>query len=336
MRTSRLTAAAALLVLTTGMTVAGTSGAFAADPTSEPSATATAEPTGAPTTEATAEPTDTPSATATPTATGTATPTATPSATPTLPSGCMYQRDVKMPVHVSPAEFTLVKDGTAQEIAVSFQNTSSTTLTDFALTYKIDSTKGLWKPKSEVKVQNGAWKPADATTDHGSVSLGSFQVKPNEMITATIRLTVSDSPWQEFHLSLDGASEVLPYGVGPQNVKYTCNRLIGAYSSTVKAVDKAPATASPSATTTPTSTASATPTATATTTPTASGSPSPSATVRPAGTTGGSTGTGATGTRLADTGASSATTPIAITGGAAVLLGTAALLVARRRKPTRD
>ncbi|MFF7453568.1 LPXTG cell wall anchor domain-containing protein [Kitasatospora sp. NPDC008115] len=351
MRTSRLTATAALLVLTTGMTVAGTTGAFAADPTSSPSATAEAEPTAAP--SATAEATGTPSATtepsptAEPTATGTPTPTATPSATATLPEGCTSQRDVKMPVQVSPADFRIVKDGTAQEIAISFQNTSSTTLTDFKLTYRIDSVKSLWRPKSEVKVQNGEWKPANATADHGSVALGTFQVKPNETITTRIRLTVEDSPWQEFYLDLNGASEVLPYGVGPENVKYTCNRLTGSYSSSIKAVDKP--TASPSATTAPSSTATKAPTATtapsttatasttasATATATASTSPSPSAT-RPAGTTGGSNGTGANGTHLANTGANGSTVPLAITGGVAVLLGAGALLIARRRKAARS
>ncbi|MFF2352830.1 LPXTG cell wall anchor domain-containing protein [Kitasatospora sp. NPDC058115] len=337
MRTSRLTATAALLVLTTGMTVAGTTGAFAADPTAAPSATATAEPTAAP--SATAEATGTPSATTGPTATGTPAPTATPSATATLPEGCTSQRDVKMPVQVSPADFVIVKDGTAQEIAVSFQNTSSTTLTDFKLTYRIDSNKSLWRPKSEVKVQNGEWKPANATTDHGSVELGTFQVKPNETIVTKIRLTVDYSPWQEFRLDLNGASEVLPYGVGPENVKYTCNRLVGSYSSSIKAVEKP--TASPSATTAPSSTATKAPTATATAsttasasataTATASTSPSPTVT-QPAGTTG---GTGANGGHLASTGANGSTVPLAITGGVAVLLGAGALLIARRRKAAR-
>ncbi|MFF8770096.1 LPXTG cell wall anchor domain-containing protein [Kitasatospora sp. NPDC015120] len=346
MRTSRLTATAALLVLTTGMAVAGTTGAFAADPTAGPSATATAEPTTAPSTasEPTAAPTTAPTATTEPTATGTPAPTATPSATATLPEGCTTQRDVRMPVQVSPADFRIVKDGTPQEITVSFQNTSSTTLTDFRLTYRIDSNKSLWKPKSEVKVQNGDWKPANATTDHGSVTLGTFQVKPNETIVTTIRLTVDYSPWQEFSLDLNGASEVLPYGVGPENVKYTCNRLVGSYSSTIKAVDKP--TASPSASTAPSSTATKAPTATATASTTASASttatasasastsPSPTAT-QPAGTTGGSNGTGANGAHLASTGANGSTVPLAITGGVAVLLGAGALLIARRRKAAR-
>ncbi|MEV6973467.1 LPXTG cell wall anchor domain-containing protein [Kitasatospora sp. NPDC093806] len=223
---------------------------------------------------------------------------------------------------------------------MSFQNTSSTTLTDFKLSYKIDGVKGLWLPKSLVKVQNGAWKPADpAPGTHDSVPLGSFQVKANEMITVVIRLSPEGTMPTLYNLSLTGASEVLPYGVGPENVKYTCNRLTGSFAADVRvrrpggATGTPTATAEPSATGTPTESAS--PTATATT---AAPSTTTSTGPRTTGTTGtGTTGsTGTTGTRLAETGASSSTLPLAITGGVAIALGAASVLVARRRKAARD
>ncbi|MFC5662950.1 LPXTG cell wall anchor domain-containing protein [Kitasatospora misakiensis] len=316
MRTSRLTTAAALLALTTAATVAGTTGAFAAA-TTGPSAAATTSPSAAAT--------ETPSAAATtPTATVSASATGTPSATPTLPDGCQYQRDVKMPVHTTASSITLTRDGASQDIAVSFQNTSSTTLTKFRIDYLVDGIKGLGLPKSLVKVQDGAWTaPALPPGAHTPISLGSFQVKPNEMITVTIRLTADATTINsQYDLSVTGNSEVLPWGAGPENVKYTCNRLTGSFKGPINVVNKAPATSTPSPSTTAT--------------PTTSASPSPSATrtatAPPAGTTG---STGSTGGHLAETGASSSTVPLAVTGGIAIALGAGAVLVARRRKAAR-
>ncbi|KOV35908.1 hypothetical protein ADK60_07980 [Streptomyces sp. XY431] len=367
MRTSRLTTTAALLVLSGAATLAGTAGAFAADPTTSasaaaattgPSTAATTEPTtaapttAAPTTAAptsaaptsaaptsaaptTTAPSGSPSATTTPSET--ATPTGTPSATPTLPAGCQYQRDVKMPVHNTDSAITLVKGGSSKEVSFSFQNTSKATLTDFRLNVLLDGVKGIWLPKALTKVQNGAWTPLPpATTDHGSVSLGSFQVKPNEMITVSVQLSAIGRYSPNYSLTVSGGSEVLPWDAGPEHVKYACNRLVGSSTTGITVVDPAPSTsATATGTSSPTvpSTATATPTTSASPTASVSTSASPSA-GRPAGTTGGtgSTGGGPTGTSLATTGAGSSTVPLAVTGGMAIALGAGAVVVARRRK----
>ncbi|MFD8323305.1 hypothetical protein [Kitasatospora purpeofusca] len=369
MRTSRLTTTAALLVLSGAATLAGTAGAFAADPTTSasvaaattgPSTAASTEPTtaapstaaptsaaptsaaptsAAPTSAAptTTAPSGSPSATTTPSAT--ATPTGTPSATPTLPSGCQYQRDVKMPVHNTDPAITLVKGGSSKEVAISFQNTSQATLTDFRINVLLDGVKGILLPKALTKVQNGAWTPLpQATTDHGSVSLGSFQVKPNEMITVSVQLSAIGRYSPNYSLTVSGGSEVLPPGAGPEHVKYACNRLIGSSTTGITVVDPAPSTsATATGTSSPTVPSTGTGTPTTSASPTASVSVSPSTSPsagRPAGTTGGtgSTGGGATGTSLASTGASSSTVPLAVTGGMATALGAGAVVVARRRR----
>ncbi|WP_405005381.1 LPXTG cell wall anchor domain-containing protein [Kitasatospora purpeofusca] len=364
MRTSRLTTTAALLVLSGAATLAGTAGAFAADPTTSasaaaattgPSTAATTEPTtaaptsaaptsAAPTTDAptsaaptTTAPSGSPSATTTPPAT--ATPTGTPSATATLPAGCQYQRDVKMPVHTTDSAITLVKGGSSKEVSFSFQNTSKATLTDFRINVLLDGIKGIWLPKALTKVQNGAWTPLPpATTDHGSVSLGSFQVEPNEMITVSVQLSAIGRYGPDYSLTVSGGSEVLPWDAGPEHVKYACNRLVGSSTTGITVVDPAPSTSAPATgTSSPTVPSTGTGTPTTSASPTASVSTSPSASPsagRPAGTTGGtgSTGGGATGTSLASTGASSSTVPLAVTGGMAIALGAGAVVVARRRR----
>ncbi|MDY0810997.1 hypothetical protein [Kitasatospora purpeofusca] len=343
MRTSRLAATATLFVLTGGALAGGTTVAAAADGSPSPSASATAEPTATATTTAaatatTGEPTPTattpatPSATDTPSATATATATypapgtatATPSATSTLPAGCESEYQVTMPTHAVPTEATLVRSGPPQNLAFSFYNSSDAVLTDFRITYRIEGPQGSAPFKPLVRIQGGPFTPVEPNDGTGTTAIGSFRVPAHEMITAELRF--ADEPATaagDYAVTVVGSSEVLPYGVGPVNVKYRCNRLLGSLTSRLTVVDRAPVTTAPPASASPT--ASATPTTS--TSPTAS--PSPSATT--AGTTPGTTGGDPTGPRLAGTGASAGNVPLAVTGGMAVALGLAAVVVARRR-----
>ncbi|MFF7587622.1 hypothetical protein ACFZCK_09070 [Kitasatospora purpeofusca] len=345
MRTSRLAATATLFVLTGGVLAGGTTVAAAADGSPSPSASATAGPTATATTTAAATPTTgepaptasttaTPSATDTPSATATATSpapgTATPSATSTLPAGCESEYQVTMPTHAVPTAATLVRSGPPQNLAFSFYNSSDTVLTDFRITYRIEGPQGSAPFKPLVRIQGGPFTPVEPNDGTGTTAIGSFRVPAHEMITAELQFADGPGPASgDYAVTLAGSSEVLPYGVGPDNVKYRCNRLLGSLTSRLTLTDPAPATAAPTASASPT--ASATPT----TSPSPTASPSPSATT--AGTTPGTTGTTGgdpTGPRLAGTGASSSNVPLAVTGAMAIALGLGAVVVARRRNRT--
>ncbi|MCX4753889.1 hypothetical protein [Kitasatospora purpeofusca] len=331
MRTSRLAATATLFVLTGGVLAGGTTVAAAADGSPSPSASATAEPTATATTTATAtattgEPTPTASGTATPSATGTttATPSATPSATATLPSGCESEYRVTMPTHAVPTAATLVRSGPPQNLAFSFYNSSDTVLTDFRITYRIEGPQGSSPFKPLVRVQGGPFTPVEPNDGTGTTAVGSFQVPAHEMVTAELQF--ADGPGTlsgDYAVTVAGSSEVLPYGVGPDNVEYRCNRLLGSLTSRLTVVDPAPVTTAPPVGASPTA-ASA---------PTSSGTPSdsPSPTAPAASPSPATTGGAPTGPRLAGTGASSSNVPLAVTGGMAIALGLAAVVVARRR-----
>ncbi|MFB7378195.1 hypothetical protein ACFC6U_16640 [Kitasatospora purpeofusca] len=345
MRTSRLAATATLFVLTGGVLAGGTTLAAAADGSPSPSASATAEPTATATTTATAtattgEPTPTASGTATPSASDTpsATPTspapgtatATPSTTSTLPAGCESEYQVTMPTHAVPTAATLVRGGPPQNLAFSFYNSSDTVLTDFRITYRIEGPQGGAPFKPLVRIQGGPFTPVEPNDGTGTTAIGSFQVPAHEMITAELQFADGPGPSAgDYGVTVAGTSEVLPYGVGPVNVKYRCNRLLGSLTSKLTLTEPAPVTTAPTTSASPT--ASATPTTS--TSPTAS--PSPSATT--SGTTSGTTGTTGgdpTGPRLAGTGASSGNVPLAVTGVVAIALGLGAVVVARRRNRT--
>ncbi|WP_406090822.1 hypothetical protein [Kitasatospora purpeofusca] len=349
MRTSRLAATATLFVLTGGVLAGGTTVATAVDGSPSPSASATAEPTATTTatTAATttgAEPTPTasttatPSATTTPSATATATTpapgtaTTTPSATSTLPAGCESEYQVTMPTHAVPTSAALVRSGPPQNLAFSFYNSSDTVLTDFRITYRIEGPQGTAPFKPLVRIQGGPFTPVEPNDGTGTTAIGSFQVPAHEMVTAELKF--ADEPGTlagDYAVTVAGTSEVLPYGVGPDNVKYRCNRLLGSLTSKLTLTDPAPVTIAPTTSASPT--ASATPTTS--TSPTASPSPSATTAGTTPGTTGttGTTGTGGdpTGPRLAGTGASSGNVPLAVTGAMAIALGLGAVVVARRR-----
>ncbi|MER7703293.1 hypothetical protein ABTX81_10375 [Kitasatospora sp. NPDC097605] len=333
MPSSRFLASATLIALSLGATVgAATAGAAPVEPS----------PTATPSATATATATTEPSATAGPSATGTPTPTGTP----TLPEGCLKQRDVALPLHVYPDTTpTVVKGGSAQDVYVSVNNTSKVPLTDYRITFRIQGPKGSAKLKVQAQTQGEPFKPVKQDPAGGPASVGSFRIPSHENFTVGLRISAdAGAALGDYSLAVDGVSEVLPPGSGPEDVKDTCNRLTGSYAGKLTVADKAPATptasGSPTATTTTAPTATTKPTATPTASasptasPTASASPSATSAAGTTGTTGG--GTGPAATRLADTGASAGTKPLAVTGAAAIALGATTLLVTRRRKAARD
>ncbi|MEV0192465.1 hypothetical protein AB0I39_28550 [Kitasatospora purpeofusca] len=342
MRTSRLAATATLFVLTGGVLAGGTTVAAAAEGSPSPSASTTAVPTASATATATTsattgEPTPTASGTATPSASDTpsasptspapGTATATPSATSTLPAGCESEYRVTMPTHAVPTAATLVRSGPPQNLAFSFYNSSDTVLTDFRITYRIEGPQGSAPFKPLVRIQGGPFTPVEPNDGTGTTAIGSFRVPAHEMITAELQFADGPGPVPgDYGVTVAGTSEVLPYGVGPVNVKYRCNRLLGSLTSRLALTDPAPVTTAPTASASPT----AAPTPTATGTPSDSAPPTAPASPAPATTA----GAAPTGPRLAGTGASSGNVPLAVTGAVAIALGLGAVVVARRRNRT--
>ncbi|MGW4895395.1 hypothetical protein ACWEQL_24470 [Kitasatospora sp. NPDC004240] len=326
MRTYRPAATAALFALTASAMVLGTATAFADAATPSPSASAvvTSTPSATATSSAEPEPTVGPTSTTTLQVTTTGSPTVTPTATPTLPQGCTDVREEGMPVH----GVTLGTDGSTRDMAVSFYNSGSTTLTDFRITGVIRSATGAVPPTTEVRFQGDtAWAPVTPDPATGSVSLGHHRIPSHEMFTVVLRISADPAARAEgYILAVSGVSEALPYGVGATDAKHTCTRLAGSSTGRVTFREEPAATASPSASAPPTASVPPTASASPSATPTAVGVP---VVARGTGTT------AETGGGLAETGGSSTTAPLAVTGVVAIVLGCAAALVAHRRRNTR-
>ncbi|MFJ7245602.1 hypothetical protein ACIQWA_13260 [Kitasatospora sp. NPDC098652] len=254
MRPARLPAACTLLVLTAGPVALATVPAFASDsPTAAPAATPNATPSPTPT----GTPSETPSATPTPTA-----PTDCPEGTTADP----------IPATGS--------TGTPGELAVTFTNTSTTTVKQLATTVALADGSG--SLPLELRAGAGAWKPFTVTGT--AANTGAYQVPQGQRLTLQVRLAAG-TPHGEHRLTFTAKSEVLPSGSAPAK-KYTCPQLTATYTGTLTPADHAqPAVTTP--------------------------------------------------THLADTGAGTATRPLAIAGTTALLLGTTLRLLTRRR-PTTD
>ncbi|MGW2249571.1 hypothetical protein ACWCXH_05165 [Kitasatospora sp. NPDC001660] len=245
MRSPRLPAACALLVLTTGTVAAGAAPALAdAAPTT--SASPTAPATGEPTAPATT-PAATPTATGTPTAA--ATPTATGSPWPyNCPEGPMAS---PMPATADgPAGAAVVTGGAPGELSVTFDNTSTTTVrelaTTFTLTGKDGAVSGL-----DVKLHapGGDWKPLAGT------DTGTYKLAQGEKLTLQVRVTAGPgAALGNYRFAFAAKSEVLPIGSAPAK-KYTCPQLAASTGGTFAVTDHAPAGTSG---TTPSPTASPT------------------------------------------------------------------------------
>ncbi|MEV7024145.1 LPXTG cell wall anchor domain-containing protein [Kitasatospora sp. NPDC093558] len=234
MRSPRLPAACALLVLTAGTVAAGAAPALAdAAPTTSasPTAPATGEPTAPATTPA-----------ATPTATGTPTAAATPAATGSpWPSDCP-EGPMASPVPATatgPAGGAVVTGGAPGELSVTFDNTSSATVhelaTTFTLTGKDGAATGL-----DVKLHapGGDWKPLTGT------NAGTYQVERGRKLTLQVRVTAAaGAALGEYRFAFAAKSEVLPSGSAPAK-KYTCPQLTASAGGTFTVTDHAPATTS--------------------------------------------------------------------------------------------
>ncbi|MGA5817244.1 LPXTG cell wall anchor domain-containing protein [Kitasatospora sp. NPDC094028] len=260
MRSPRLPAACAVLVLTAGTAALGAAPALADDasPTATPSATATAP--------------------AAPTAG--ATPADTPSAAPTAP-GSPWPADCPEGPMASPMPVT-GSSGTAGELTVTFDNVSTAAIHELTTTLALaDGGSAL---AVELRAPGGDWKPL--TLSGAPVDAGHYQLAQGHKLTLRLRTTAPGG----HRLTVTAKSELLPSGSAPAK-KYTCPQLTGSYTGTLTGATRTPAPAS-----TPTH-------------------PGPS--------------------RLADTGAGTASRPLALAGTATLLLGTA-LLLATRRRSTHD
>ncbi|WP_137994155.1 LPXTG cell wall anchor domain-containing protein [Streptomyces vilmorinianum] len=181
--------------------------------------------------------------------------------------------------------------------------------------------------KAQVKAADGSWH--DLGTGPAGVGeialLKAGETRSFELRVQAVGKLPADLTWAEFAFS--GAfADVYRYPDTGKEVD--CTGYARANDTfRIKPVDTKPTTA-PTPTPTPTPTPSKTPTPTPTPTPTATASPTPTPTPTA---TASNTPAPNHGGRLAETGASGATTTLAVIGGAVVVLGAAAVLFGRRR-----
>ncbi|MFD7903821.1 NEW3 domain-containing protein [Kitasatospora sp. NPDC059747] len=234
MRSPRLPAACALLVLTTGTVAAGAAPALA-DPAPTTSAGPTAPATGEPTAPATA-PAATPTATGTPTAA--ATPTATGSPRPyNCPEGPMA---APMPATAAgPAGGAVVTGGAPGELSVTFDNTSSATVRELATTFTLAGKDGAATGLDvKLRAPGGDWKPLTGT------NTGTYGIEHGQKLTLQVRVTAgAGAAPGDYRFAFAARSEVLPIGSAPAK-KYTCPQLTASTGGTFAVTDHAPAGAS--------------------------------------------------------------------------------------------
>ncbi|MFJ2579864.1 LPXTG cell wall anchor domain-containing protein [Kitasatospora aureofaciens] len=230
MRSPRLPAACALLVLTTGTAAVGAAPALAADatPTASPSATATGAPTAPATTPA-----------ATPTATGTPSATATPTATGSpwpynCPEGPMAS---PMPATGGgPAGGVVATGGAPGELSVTFDNVSTTTVRELATTFTLTGKDGTAGLDVKLRAPGSDWKPLTAA------DTGTYKLAQGEKLTLQVRITAgARAALDDYRFSFAAKSEVLPIGSAPAK-KYTCPQLAGTFGGTFTVTDHAAAT----------------------------------------------------------------------------------------------
>ncbi|SDT71576.1 LPXTG-motif cell wall anchor domain-containing protein [Streptomyces sp. TLI_053] len=329
MRTSRLLAASTLIALSLGATVGtATAGAVGISPT--PTTTAPTSPaptTAAPTTAPSGSPSATPTPTGTP-STGTPSASTSPSATGT-PGSTTSPKPTNRPTPPAPTftnrcqggvhggdnhnlkatgtglwGTTLVKGGPAQEVQVTFENTTGVDLARFSSSIYITDN---WNERPldwrtdfftvQLRLPGSDWKPAELVDR--AIDTGTHRIAKGEKLTIQFRIAANAAPVGDYGGTVGGGSEVfdntpdLPQPASP--LPNSCTQYGNYYEGGFKVADKSSTTA-----TTPLK-------ATA----------SPSA---------------VSGPHLADTGSSSNTLPIAVGGAAVLAAGAGTLLVLRRRK----
>ncbi|MFJ3788017.1 LAETG motif-containing sortase-dependent surface protein [Kitasatospora sp. NPDC090091] len=326
MRTSRLLAASSLLALSLGATVGtATAGAAAVSPTPTATSSATATPSGTPSATPSATGSASPSATATAKPTTTASPSASASATtakptvrPTVPvpspsvgGNCPggFREDEIKATGSGLAGTTLVKGGPAQELSVTFENTSPVDLQKFnAFLFATDiQEEGAGVPSAsikeaftiEAKLPGGDWKAVEQSNPvYMLVNLGDFKIAKGAKLTLQVRLKATGKARSaDYFAELRGTSETIPSkNVPGSTLTNGCHEYFGDHrvDELFKVADTAPST-----------------------TAKASGSASTSP---------------AAGPHLAETGSSSNTLPIAVGGAAVLAAGAGTLVVLRRRK----
>ncbi|MFC5886990.1 LAETG motif-containing sortase-dependent surface protein [Kitasatospora sp. CM 4170] len=323
MRTSRLLAASSLLALSLGATVGtATAGAAAVSPTPTATSSATATPSGTPSATPSATGSASPSASATakpttasPSASASAT-TAKPTVRPTVPvpspsvggncPGGFRETEIKA-TGSGLAGTTLVKGGPAQELSVTFENTSPVDLEKFnAFLFATDiAEEGAAAPTTsikeaftvEAKLPGADWKAVEQSNpSYMLVNLGDFKIAKGAKLTLQVRIKATGKARSaDYFAELRGTSETIPSkNVPGSTLTNGCHEYFGDHrvDDLFKVSDAAPST-----------------------TAKASASTSPAA-----------------GPHLAETGSSSNTLPIAVGGAAVLAAGAGTLVVLRRRK----
>ncbi|MGY0462662.1 LAETG motif-containing sortase-dependent surface protein [Kitasatospora sp. cg17-2] len=323
MRTSRLLAASTLIALSFGATVGtATAGAAAVSPAPSTAAPTTAAPTtaaptgspsGTPTPTGTPSSTGTPSASTSPSATGTPGATTAPKPTslptppaPTFPNRCqggVHGGDIKT-TGSGLWGTTLVKGGPAQEVQVTFENTTGVDLADFSTSIYITDNEERpldWRTDFftvQLRLPGSDWKPAELVDR--AIRTGSHKIAKGEKLTIQFRIAVGTAPVGDYGGTVGGGSEAFdntPNLPKPgSTLPNSCTQYSSYYEGGFKVADKS------------SSTTAATP---------LKATASPSA---------------VSGPHLADTGSSSNTLPIAVGGAAVLAAGAGTLLVLRRRR----
>ncbi|MFJ8040225.1 LPXTG cell wall anchor domain-containing protein [Kitasatospora sp. NPDC096147] len=314
MRSHRIPAAAAATLLSLGLG-AGTASATAAtspSPSASPSASASASPS--------------------------ASTSASTSATPQQPIdyACYkgIQSHTELDTKVTGFPATLARGGAPVESTVTFRNSTGRDVQGFDTAFYVGYADGLWPAGSftvQVKLPGGDWKAGSfgaGDLDH-IIDTGRYQLAKDETLTVKFRLAATDkAPLGEYGGSQSGGSDVVDDDTGkylPKDApapavpggKGTCTQYVGYGDFYFTVVD-------PKA---------ATPTAAPSKKPVVNTRPSakPTKKATPSASAGTPTATKSAGPELAATGGGSSSLPLAVGGGAAVLLGAGVLVALRRR-----
>ncbi|MDY0810996.1 LAETG motif-containing sortase-dependent surface protein [Kitasatospora purpeofusca] len=311
MRTSRLLAASTLIALSLGATVGtATAGAAAVSPAPSTAAPTTATPSGSPSTGGTPTAPTSPNASTSPSASTAPKPTNLPTPpAPTFTNRCqggVHGGDNLKITGTGLWGTTLVKGGPAQEVQVTFENTTGVDLAKFSSSIYITD-NGNERPLDwrtdfftvQLRLPGSDWKPAELVDR--AINTGTHRIAKGEKLTIQFRIAANTAPVGDYGGNLGGGSEAFdntPDLPKPAStLPNSCTHYGNYYEGGFKVADKSSST-----------TAAAIP-------PKTTASPS-----------------AASGPHLADTGSSSTTLPIALGGAAVLAAGAGTLFVLRRRK----
>ncbi|MGA5817245.1 LAETG motif-containing sortase-dependent surface protein [Kitasatospora sp. NPDC094028] len=306
MRSSRLTAASALVALALGTTMGATTASAVGIPAT-PTLPATPPPTGTATAPAPATPSATATAPGTPAPTGTATNRPIPAPTSGPDNRChggVYQSNLLKVTGTGLYGTTLVKGGPAAEITLTWENKSGVDLpvvhNGLYVTDEFDAPRPVdWNAEFfDVQLDTGSgWKPVKL--DDRAFRAPEFKLAKGEKITYKVRIAATaKAPTGRYGANYEAGSDAFDNEKVPtpaNDKAQACTQFLDDYEGRFQVAEAGAAT-----------TPAAAP---------ATVSASPSA-----------------GPHLAETGAGSSTLPLALGGAAVLAAGAGTLFVLRRRK----